>query len=91
MTNNIEINIVFDGPARIATLQLFQRGQLMDELIIPLDMNFDTLLVTSIDKILKRNRIDIVHLTKGTISGIVDKSSVAYGIAFTVLEALEAR
>src|SRR5438046_2347458 len=45
------------------------------------DIHFDNMLVTSIDKILKRNRIESLSLKIVKVGGLVDKSSVAYNIA----------
>lgn len=70
-------------------LQLIENGEVADMLIIPLDFSFDTVLVTSIDKLLKRNRIARVSLSDIVLEGFGDESSMSSLIAKTVAEALK--
>lgn len=53
------------------------------------DNNLETLLIATIDKLLKKNRIDPSSLHKVRIGGVIDKNSLAYRIARTVVRALE--
>ncbi|KKS13020.1 MAG: hypothetical protein UU70_C0025G0003 [Candidatus Yanofskybacteria bacterium GW2011_GWA1_41_6] len=62
------------------------------EKLIPnggVDFSFDTVLVTSIDKLLKRNRIARVSLSDIVIKGFENESSMSSLIAKTVAEALK--
>ncbi len=72
-------------------LQLTQNGGLVDMLIMPLDFHFDTVLVTSIDKIFKRNRIEKVSPPEVILEGFDEESSMASLIAHTVVEALKVK
>jgi hypothetical protein len=71
------------------SLKLFTDGPLIRELIFPLDIHFDTMLVSSIDKILKENRIDRVSPLEVVLEGFDDESSMSSLIAHTVVEALK--
>ncbi|MEK7195062.1 MAG: hypothetical protein AAB667_02305 [Patescibacteria group bacterium] len=53
------------------------------------DNNLETLLIDTIDKLLKKNRIDPSSLNKVQIGGVIDKNSLAYRIARTVVCAME--
>ena len=53
------------------------------------DNNLETLLIETIDKLLKKNRIDPSSLNKVRIGGVIDKNSLAYRIARTVVRAME--
>ena len=70
-------------------IQLTQDGEVLDMLIMPLDFRFDTVLVTSIDKLLKRNRITRVSPLDILVEGFEDKSSMSFMIVKTVTEALK--
>lgn len=69
--------------------QITENGVVIDMLIMPLDFRFDTVLVTSIDKLLKRNRISRVSLLDIVLEGFEDESSMSSLIAKTVVEALK--
>lgn len=53
------------------------------------DNNLETLLIATIDKLLKKNRIDPSSLNKVKIGGVIDKKSLAYRIARTIVRAME--
>ena len=72
-----------------AEVQLVDNSQVIDVLIIPLDFRFDTVLVTSIDKLLKRNRITKVSSLSVVLEGFEDESSMSSLIAKTVVEAIK--
>ncbi len=74
---------------RTAELQLLENEALLDMLIIPIDIHFNTVLVTSIDKILKKNRIDKVSPLDTALEGFDDESSMVSLIVRTVVEALK--
>ena len=68
---------------------LKDKSTLVDEEVFPLDIHFDTVLVTSIDKLLKKNRIDNVSPLDTVLEGFEDESSMSSLIARTVVEALK--
>jgi hypothetical protein len=68
---------------------LTESGLVFDMLIMPLDFNFDTVLVTSIDKLFKRNRISRVSPLSVVLEGFGDDSGSSSLIARTVAEALK--
>ena len=70
-------------------VQLTEKGEVIDMLIMPLDFRFDTVLVTSIDKLLKRNRIARVSLLGIVLEGFEEESSMSSLIAKTVVEVLK--
>jgi hypothetical protein len=70
-------------------VQLKRDGGLLGEVDFPLDIHFDTVLVTSIDKILKENRIDRVSPLDVLLEGFDDEASMSYLIARTVAGALK--
>ncbi len=72
-------------------LKLLKNKEVLDMLTIKLDIHLDTLLVTSIDKILKRNRIDTLSLSDVRVAGSVEPSSVAYLVAKAIAEALKTK
>ena len=72
-------------------LRLYQSEQAIDQLIIGVDFNFDTVLVTSIDKIIKRNRIDKSSINTVKVSSEEDLSSVAFRVAQAVAEAIKSQ
>lgn len=72
-----------------AELRLLKGELVLDMLIIPIDIHFNTVLVTSIDKILKKNRIEKVSLEDTTLEGFDDESSMIFLIVRTVVEALK--
>ncbi|KKU89963.1 MAG: hypothetical protein A3C88_00995 [Candidatus Yanofskybacteria bacterium RIFCSPHIGHO2_02_FULL_50_12] len=77
-STEIELKFIVDGEAR-------------DMLIIPLDFNLDNMLVTSIDRIFKKNRISKVSPLEVILLGFDDKSSMATMIAQTVSQALKVK
>ena len=84
----MELKIIYKDKETVE-LQLTEKGEILDMLIIPLDFRFDTVLVTSIDKLLKKNRITRVSLTDITLEDFGDGSSMPFLIAKTVAEALK--
>lgn len=86
----MELRILYKNKETVE-LQLTEKSKIVDMLIIPLDFNFDTVLVTSIDKIFKRNRIERASLLEVSLEGFDDKSSMVSLIAQTVAEALKVK
>ena len=70
-------------------LMLEVGGAVVGKVDFPLDIHFDTMLVTSIDKLLKENRIDRVSPLETVLEGFDDESSMSSLIAHTVIEALK--
>lgn len=70
-------------------VQLAGEEGLISEVDFPLDIHFDTVLVTSIDKILKENRIDRVSPLDVLLEGFDDEVSMSSLIARTVAGALK--
>ena len=73
------------------SLKLVEQEKNIDLLTVTLDIHFDTVLVTAVDKLLKRNRIDPLFLNIIVVEGEVDDSSVAYHIALAVASALKSK
>ena len=71
--------------------QIVDNGLVLDMLIMPLDFSFDTVLVTSIDKLFKRNRISRVSPFDVVLEGFEDESSTSFLIAKTVAQALKTK
>ena len=84
----MELKIILKNKESVE-LQLIDEKQVQDMLIMPLDFSFDKVLVTSIDKLLKRNRIKKVSLPRVVLEGFEDESSMSSLIARTVVEALK--
>jgi len=70
-------------------LQLKCGRVLTDTLTFEFEANLDSVLITAVDKILKRNRINPLSLKTIKVSGNVEKSSSAYKIAQTFIEAIK--
>ncbi len=94
-----ELEIYFINPQTVE-LRLLAAGRLIDVEPVrstadrdvhnqALTFHFDTMLVISIDKILKRNKIDSLSLEEVGMSGNPDPSSVAATIAAAAVQALK--
>lgn len=84
--NDMDLIINFVETGKI-TLKL-KRGQLVvDALDFSFHGNLDDLLIASVDKIFKRNRIEASSLKTIKVEGEVDKNSSAYKIAQTFVNA----
>lgn len=84
----MELKIIKKNKKR-AEVRITKNGEVVDMLIMPLDFSFDTVLVTSIDKLLKRNRIRKVSPLDIILEGFEDESSTSSLVAKTVIEALK--
>jgi hypothetical protein len=74
---NLEIHYL--GEKKIQVL-LKEGRAVMDTVDFEFDKNVDTLLLESVDKILKRNKIDITSLKNVRLVGDIDKNSSLYKI-----------
>lgn len=74
-----------------AELQLKRGGVLIDTLTFAFESNLDSELISAVDKICKRNRINPLSLKTLKVSGNVEKSSSAYKMAQTFIEAIKTR
>lgn len=61
-------------------LSLHTGKRVIDELILPIDRNLDTQLITGLDKLFRRNRLDRLSLKAVEIGGNIDKNSSSYRI-----------
>jgi len=71
-------------------LKLLNGKRLIDTLTFYFEANLDSVLISAVDKILGRNRIETLSLKTVKIAGEVEKSSSAYKIAQTFIEAIKA-
>ena len=69
------------------TLELKQGKKWIDALDFSFHGNLDDLLISSVDKVLKKNRIEASSLKTIKVEGNVDKNSSAFKIAFTFVQA----
>ena len=70
-------------------LQLKRGRVLIDTLTFDFEANLDSVLISAVDKILERNRIETLSLKTVKVAGEVDKFSSAYKIAQTFIEAIK--
>lgn len=68
-------------------LRLMRGTKLIDALDFSFHGNLDDLLISSVDKVLKENRIEELSLKTVSIGGNVDKNSSAYKIALSFVKA----
>ena len=71
-------------------LKLQEGRKCIDTLTFGFEANLDSVLISAVDKILKRNRIETLSLKTVKVSGNIEKSSSAYTIARTFREAIKA-
>lgn len=83
---------IYFKSARDVELKLVEDSEVKDVYKLPLDNQFDTLLVTSIDKILERNRIDLVSINEVRVQQKPEKlnpNATSLKIALAVKAAIE--
>ena len=68
-------------------LELKQGRVSIDTLDFSFQGNLDDVLITSVDKFLKKNRINALSLKTVRVDGRVDQNSSAYKIALTFIKA----
>ena len=71
-------------------IRLTKAGKLIDTLDFSFHGNLDDLLISSVDKVLKKNRIETLSLKTVKVLGNIEKSSSAYKIAQTFVKAIKA-
>ena len=71
-------------------LSLKKGGKCIDTLTFDFEANLDSVLISAVDKILKRNKIETLSLKTVMVTGNVEKLSSAYKIAQTFIEAIKA-
>ena len=71
-------------------LKLQDGKRLIDTLTFEFEANLDSVLISAVDKIMKRNRIETLSLKTVKVAGNIEKSSSAYKIAETFIEATKA-
>ncbi|MBI2062422.1 MAG: hypothetical protein HYT64_01900 [Candidatus Yanofskybacteria bacterium] len=86
----MELIINFKDRGKVE-LQLKRGRVLTDILTFEFEANLDSVLISAVDKICKRNRIDTLSLKTIKVAGNVEKSSSAYKIAQTFIEAIKSR
>ena len=83
--------IIFFIDSRQVELRIIERGEIKFCHLLAVDMMFDTLLVTGLDKFLAENRIDTLSLDTVSVAGELDDNSTACKIAQAVAAALNVR
>ena len=68
-------------------IRLTKAGKLTDALDFSFHGNLDDLLISSVDKVLKENKIEELSLKTVSIGGDVDENSSAYKIALAFIKA----
>jgi hypothetical protein len=86
--DDLTLTIEFTGFKQVRLL-LTGGGQQIDAVDFSFDSNLDTMLIDSLDIILKKNRIDSLSLHKVEVKGDVDPNSSAYKVAIACAEALK--
>lgn len=70
------------------TLRLMAGPKLIDETTLTLSQGFDTLLITALDKLLRRNKLKKLSLNKAYILGKVKQEAVSWRVIAVFAEAL---
>lgn len=86
--DNLSLTIEFTG-FRQVRLILTRDEQQLDAVDFGFDSNLDTMLIDSIDKLLKKNTINPSSLHYVNVTGDVDQNSSAYKVAIACAEALK--
>lgn len=68
-------------------LRLKRSRVCIDTLTFDFDANLDSVLISAVDKILKRNKIETLSLKTVKIGGNIDKNSSAHKVALAFCEA----
>jgi len=88
MDNLLSLTIRFTGFKQVR-LEFLRGEEPFEAVDFSFDSNLDTVLIESIDKVLKKNRITITSFREVRILGEVDQNSSAYRIAQTWIEAVK--
>jgi len=86
--DNLSLTIEFTGFKHVRLI-LTRDDQQLDAVDFGFDSNLDTVLIDSIDKLLKKNTIDPLTLHSVNVTGDVDENSSAYKVAKACAEALK--
>ncbi len=84
----MDLIINFKSIGNIA-LELKQDRKLIDILDFSFKADLDTVLIDTVDKFLKKNRINLLSLNRITIAGDIDKHSSAYTVVKTWISAVK--
>ena len=86
------MNLIINFTKKRGEVELkLQKGKkLIDSLTFDFEANLDSVLISAVDKICKRNKINPLSLKTVKTSGNVEKSSSAYKIAQTFIGAIKA-
>ena len=86
MDNTKNMKLVISSPQlKMLNLELVQGRISIDEVDFAFDKNLDTKLISAVDKLLVRNKIDPVSLTSIKIAGHIDKNSSMCKMLYTWL------
>lgn len=83
------LSITLNPPALI--LKLLEGKQIIDFEKLPYYHNLDAVLITALDKLLKRNRLDAKALKSYKIRSNLGKNSTSYKIAAAFIEGLKVK
>lgn len=86
---NYTLTIGYVPPATL-DIKLSQGGKVLDTVQEAFDKNADTVLLTTVDKFLKRNRIDPLSISTVEVDERIDKNSSLYKIVRTFQIAFQA-
>ncbi|MDP2648106.1 MAG: hypothetical protein Q8P35_02610 [Candidatus Yanofskybacteria bacterium] len=84
----MNLTVHFLEPKKIRLI-LTEDDKIFDTLDFSFSINLDTLLIETVDKFLKKNRIEPLSLHRITVAGDVDKNSSAYTVVKTWISAVE--
>jgi len=86
------MNLIINFTEKRGEIRLeLQKGKVcIDTLTFDFEANLDSVLISAVDKICKRNRIETLSLKTVKVAGNIEKSSSAYKIALTFIEAIKA-
>jgi len=87
---NMNLIINFTKKRGEVELKLQDGKKCIDILTFNFESNLDSVLIAAVDKIMKRNRIETLSLKTVKVAGNIEKSSSAYMIAQTFIEAIKA-
>lgn len=73
-----------------ASIEIIKNGQKLDDISFSYYHDLDDKLITFIDKIVKKNKIDISDIRSYKIQGITDKNSTSVRITESVVAGLKA-
>src|SRR3990167_8573189 len=87
--NQMNLIINFTEKRGEVELKLLNGKRLIDTLTFEFEANLDSVLISAVDKIMKRNRIETLSLKTVKVAGEVDKFSSVHKIVQTFIEAIK--